>query len=65
MASKKNPASKKQRARVAMFRKSEREHVKMVRYLLRSGNYVEALKSLGWALQQATAADETLEKDET
>ena len=45
-------------------RKSERMHVSMVRYHLKHANYVEAFRSLAWALQQSTAADQAEREEE-
>ena len=48
----------------AEHRKSERMHVSMVRYHLKHANYVEAFRSLAWALQQSTAADQSEREEE-
>lgn len=45
------------REKVRMHRKSEREHVRAVRYFLKHEDYTQAATRLAWALQQATAAD--------
>ena len=45
------------RERILDHRKRERMHVRSVQYCMRQGLYVEAFRSLAWALQQATAAD--------
>jgi hypothetical protein len=43
--------------RVAMHRKRERGHVQTARYFLKSKSYVDVLKHVGWALEQASVAD--------
>jgi hypothetical protein len=49
------------RSLIARAKRQEREHVRMAKYSLRHGNYVEALRSVGWAMQQQ-AFREGLEK---
>lgn len=41
--------------RIRDLRKREKTHVRSLRYCIRHGLYVEAMKNLGWAMQvQAT-----------